>query len=152
MDKDPTYYRGTPRIFRVHNDGELEEVYTGPENNQLRTRILPTPEGEHLMLWWAQRGAVEVVNGAFEIVHPEREIAARPGTPINLDGDDVWEIPVLEEGRLVLERPDGGEVASFALPNERVISYRIADMDRNGTGEVVLVGERNIAVLSYNPQ
>jgi hypothetical protein len=149
MDKDPTYYRGTPRIFRVHDDGRLEEVYTGPEDNLLRTRILPTPDGEHLMLWWKERGVVEVVNGSFEIVQPPREIAAAPRTPINLDDDDVWEIPVLTEGRLVLERAGGAEVASFALPGEKIISYRVADMDRNGTGELVLVGEQNVAVLAY---
>ncbi len=149
IHKDPTYYRGTPRIFRVHDDGSLEEVYAGPENSRLGTRILPTPDGELLMLWWAQLGAVEVVNGAFELVHPRREIAGRPGAPVDVNDDGVWEIPVVSDGRLLLETPEGKEVASFSLPAEEVVSYRIADMDRNGTAEVVLIGRSEVAVLSY---
>ncbi|NBC30074.1 MAG: hypothetical protein GVY29_08805 [Spirochaetes bacterium] len=149
IEKDPTYYRGTPRVLRVHDDGSLQTVYTGPENAQFRARILPTPEGELLILWWVKLGLVEVVNGSFDVVHARREIAGRPGVPVNLDDDGMWEIPVVRDGRLVLETPVGEEVASFSLPTDQVVSYRIADLDRNGTGEVVLIGRSEVAVLSY---
>ncbi|MFW5728455.1 MAG: PEGA domain-containing protein, partial [Spirochaetota bacterium] len=156
IGKDPRYYTGTPRVYRVHDDGALEVVYTGPENHAPKVRRVPTPEGrpERVTLWWDPSGRAEVLDGSFEPVYPAIERPRSPGDPINLDGDDEWEFPYIREGRLVIEAQDGREIASFSLQTvsedqDEVRAYRIADLDRDGTAEVVLSGHTTVEVLGY---
>ena len=156
LSKDPRYYTGTPRLNRVYEDGTLEVVYVGPENEAAGMRRVPTPEEqpERIIVWWDQSGRLEVLDGSFEPVYPTFSRPRPPGDPINLDGDEEWEFPYVRDGQFHIETQDGAPVASFSLQTvpedeDEVIAYRIADLDRDGTAEVVLSGRRTVEVLGY---
>ncbi len=156
LSKDPRYYTGTPRLYRVYEDGTLEVVYVGPEDEAAGVRRVPTPEGqqERILVWWDPSERIEVLDGSFEPVYPAISRPRPPGDPINLDGDEEWEFPYVRDGRFHIETQDGTPVASFSLQTvprdeDEVIAYRIADLDRDGTAEVVLSGRTTVEVLGY---
>lgn len=146
--KDPSYYSGTPTLYRVYPDGRLESLFSGPENELARHLVVPGPGGEQLALWWRESGQLQIIGEDFAMVHPPRK-RPRPFGPANLDGDREWELFFPAGGTLRVEQVDGDVLHSLTLPDDSVRSARVADLDRDGRAELIVVGAETVAVFGY---
>ena len=152
-DKDPQYYPGTVRFYRIRPGEGLEEVYAGRQDSRVRPVVLPAPGGDYLMLHYRNLNRLDILDGNFNVLASHKEDAGLL-MPINLDGDDVWEIASIADGNLRVERIAEPEFARIPL---RTLSMRdgdirrfdVADIDRDGKAELLLVGEGSLELWGY---
>jgi hypothetical protein len=74
--------------------------------------------------------------------------------PINLDGDNVWEIASLVDGSLRVERIaepafDRVRLRRLSMRDGDIRRFDVADIDRDGKAELLLVGEGSLELWGY---
>jgi hypothetical protein len=152
-DKDPQYYPGTVRFYRIYPGEGLEEVYAGGENSRVRPVVLPAPGGDYLMLLYRNLNRLDILDGDFNVLASHTEDAGLL-MPINLDGDNVWEIASLVDGSLRVERIaepafDRVRLRRLSMRDGDIRRFDVADIDRDGKAELLLVGEGSLELWGY---
>ncbi len=141
---DPDYYPGRSAIFRIHDDGSTELVWTGLENGGVLTSTVLTPRGEHLVVISFRDNRVDILGPGYNHVGTFQQDASRAF--IDLDQDGAIEKMYVEDGAVVFASMDGAPVR--ALRNS-IGAYTLAvlrDLDRDGLSEVLAWNDQQVDI------
>ena len=146
LNRDSSYNPGETGIYRIEKDGRYIQVHAGPENASGTPYPLVTGDGVRIVVNWYGSDLLEILDAEFRVLRRISKGERTIGAPLDIDGDGSIELLLAKDGAFTIETLDGKPLVSIGLPAQEVISYRVEDLNDDGTWEVILQTKEEIHV------
>ena len=150
-DHKSEHYPGTGKIFRLHDDGTREPVFSGIENNGVIVHGTFTHLGKPYIAFLWQRTKELIL-----LDHEFREIKSWDLSenwalfkPVDLDADGAVEFLFQRQDTITITDWAGNILKTMELPEDTIINLIIKDLDEDGAPEFVVIGLETVEVWGY---